>query len=32
MSTAIVANSIPIGVGLSLSQKLEKEKYYDIFW
>ena len=26
MSTAIVANSIPIGVGLSLSQKLEKKK------
>ena len=33
MSTAIVANSIPVGVGLSLSQKLEKKKYYfDIFW
>lgn len=26
MSTAIVANSIPVGVGLSLSQKLEKKK------
>ena len=26
MSTTIVANSIPVGVGLSLSQKLEKKK------
>lgn len=26
MSTAIVANSIPVGVGLSLSQKIERKK------